>query len=327
MATTSALKSLRDRLSSPVQNNQFSLAGENINSCISSYLLHKKNITRSRKLLICRVRDIINELNSDIEPIRIDEDFNEDFIFYMIDDNEGVGLRPNTAEGYLRALIAVLTWAGKHGAELSDSYEKVPNIPYEPKRICPTLSEINHIYFFDIDTLPYRKDCKDTLKKVRDTYVLNAICYGLRYSDIKRIDENCFKGDELTMLQQKTGRVVHNDGTMVLSKQIKRELLAKYPNMEAPYRGSIGNYNCYLKKLLQHMHGSFDKIEVFEYKIGNHVYHVEKPRWKCFASHSSRRGYITNNLRVYKQNITDVQHAVGHSSSNMTDKYIVLDNE
>lgn len=329
MATTSALKSLRDRLDSPTRANTFTLAGQNIDFCFSAYILHHKNIVHKRKVGFNRVREILYGLEPNIAPYQFDEEFNSDLMFYLIEskENGGIGLKPLSAEEYMRIIIAVLTWAGKHGAELSDSYEKIPNIPYEPHRICPTMAEICHIYFFDLNAVKMRSDHRTTLEKVRDTYVLNAVCYGLRYSDLKRIDKSCFKGDQLTIVQQKTGRVVKNDGTMVLYEQIKRELLAKYPNMESPYRGNISNFDKYIKELLSMMGGSFDKIEVIEYRCGNHLYHEEKPRWKCFASHSARRGYITNNLRVRKQDLTDIQHAVGHKSSSMTENYIVLDNE
>lgn len=266
METTSPKKTLCERLSSPIRDNQFTLVGQNINNCFSAFILHKKNIPHKRKVNICRVRDILSQLNDNILPIQIDEEFNSDFISYMIDDKEGIGVKPSTALEYMHILISVLTWSGKHGAELSDSYECLPRLPYEPHRICPTMEEICHIYFFDLNSVKMRNDLRTTLEKVRDTYVLNCICYGLRYSDLKRMDTTCFDGDRLKMVQQKTGRVVKNNGSLVLYTQMKNELLAKYPDMAAPYRGHVSNFDKYLKRLLSMMGGSFDKIEVIEYR-------------------------------------------------------------
>lgn len=305
------------------RHNTINLQGKSTQQCAATFLLSSRYITDNKREQLKVVINFLNTINPNFPTYKFDRYFNQQLYMYMVEHLE---FRPSSAVTYLHNLISMLHWSGRHGAELSDTYDFVPQPAYEPHRMCLTMAELAQLYYFDINTTSYRADKKRTLELVRDTFLMNAIGFGLRYSDLSRLDNSAFIGNEngFSMLQQKTGIKVTNKLDMVLFKRMFNDLQAKYPNHEIPYRGDISNYNHHLKDICKHLHKTFDDIEVIEYKVGDKIKRIERPRWKCMSSHVARRTFITQNILVMKNRIIDIQHAVGHKFATTTEGYIVF---
>lgn len=314
------LSEFRELLDKDTRNDSISLSGKSISECASVYILTHKYISDSKLSELRCICSMLATLSDNIPTYKFSYEFNEQFVLYMVIERK---LKPSSAIGYITSIVGLLKWASRHNADLSSTYDHIPQIPYEPHRISLSMQEVAQLYYFDIDTLPYRKDSKANLASVRDMFVMNCIGLGLRYSDLSRINESCFHDGKLVMVQQKTGRKVVNNLNMVLYQRMFTDLLIKYPNHHAPFNGDINTYNKRLKKLCSHLHGTFDDVEVIEYKIAGQIVREEKPRWHCISSHVARRTFITNNILILGHSVVDVQHAVGHAQSSTTDKYIV----
>lgn len=314
------LDSFRESIGRDTRTDTISLWGKSVSECVAAYMMTHKHVTKNKVCELRNIQKMLSGLSSNIPTYKFSYDFNEQLVLYMILER---GFKPSSAIEYMTSIIGLLKWASRHNAELSATYDHMPKIAYEPHRVCLSMQEVAAIYYYDVNLLPYRKDSRDKIGEARDMFVMNCIGFGLRYSDLSRLDESCFRDGKLEMIQQKTGRKVVNELDMVLYKRMFADLQAKYPNHEMPFRGWVGSYNSRLKMLCEHLHGTFDDVEVIEYKIADKIVRDEKPRWKCISSHVARRTYITNNVLTLRHSVVDVQHAVGHAQSSTTDKYIV----
>lgn len=87
---------------------------------------------------------------------------------------------------------------------LSRTYNDFEVPRYFKSRVALTPEEICHVAHFDISKLERRPQYRQTLEKVRDTFVL--LCnLGQRYSDIVRISPENSERNIFRIIQKKTG--------------------------------------------------------------------------------------------------------------------------
>lgn len=275
------------------------------------------NIFRNYASLRKRIRDIQHDFQCTIMPEQVNDAFWNHFVAYCIND---AGQAPSSTATYCSQLLSVLSWASRHRARISPTFDEVKHISYTTQMVSLTADEVSHIYHFDISTINCRPQHRRNLEKVRDMFVLSC-CLGQRHSDMVRIDKGCFDRHFFVILQQKTGNQARVDlERMSVDARMVTTILEKY-DYKAPYTADIANYDRYLHELLQHIGGSFNDEIKKEERILGVVKTTYTPKYKLVASHTARRTFATiNTLRGYSQE--DIRRATGHKSISAFEGYL-----
>lgn len=250
-------------------------------------------------------------------PIQVTDIFWEYFISFC----QMRGLRSSSINTICNQLRGVLNWAVKHNAKVSSTYTDFRISRVRNQELALTADEVSRITYFDIDRFyaDKRRDYRDTMRKVRDMFVLSC-GLGQRHSDMIRIDATCFERNLFRTTQQKTGNlaVVDIDKYAVEPKIIYR-ILERY-NYNAPYTASIGNYNHMLHILMRDI-GFCELIRIEDREKGGNLVVRTEPKWKLITSHTARRTFATVNvLRGY--NIHAIKKATGHTDLRSLDRYV-----
>ncbi len=234
------------------------------------------------------------------------------------------GLKNSTIETMCNSLRSILNWAVKYNATVSPTYRDVCVPAVRNQEIALTADEVSRVAYFDVDLFyaNKRKDYRDTMRRVRDMFVLSCNLFQ-RHSDMVRIEPSCFDRNKFRITQQKTGNlaVVNIDKYAIDAKTTYR-ILEAY-GYEAPYKAGIGNYNWHLHQLMKDV-GLDDMVRIEERRNG--VLVVENvPKWKLISSHTARRTAITVNV-LRGNNIHGIKKCSGHSDLRVFDNYIRDDN-
>lgn len=148
-------------------------------------------------------------------------------------------------------------------------------------------------------------------KNIREEYVRDMfiICsfVGCRHSDALTLTESNFSGDTLQYVSVKTK--IH---VVVPLKPIVREYIAKQPKIEI----DDTTYNRIIRNICRKC-GIIDKVKVF--KAGKEM---EGEKWQYVSSHTARRS-CASNLYLKGLDLYTISRFLGHSSADMTSKYIV----
>ena len=297
--------------------------------CIDSYCKNKRGGTRaairSYSQLKKHLMEIQQEDGIELKPIVVCDMFWNQFHAYLLSK----GLAPNTVEHVSSKLHAVLEWAAKYGARVSPTLgnyhiSSTSKAPYARPKISLTLDEVSRITYFDIDNLTqFRQQYRNTLKKVRDQFVL-ACFLGQRYSDVKRIDPDCFSSDVFTIVQQKTGnKAVVDIKKIAAYPSVVRHILERY-NYSAPYPHEINGYNKHLHTLFRL--AGFNEEVRHEYKCRGKIVQKTFKKWQLISSHTARRTMITNAVQRGLHN-EEVRRASGHKSEAAFSNYLCWNNE
>ena len=222
-----------------------------------------------------------------------------------------------------------MKWAALHGAQLSSDIDNYKIRPCDSKpKITLTEDEISRIAWFDINTIPVRKQHKATLTKVRDHFVLSCFL-GQRYSDMIRLTEKNFQGaakDSFKSIQKKTSNQAYLSFHKLYGEYPRplRKILENY-DFQAPFTGHLSNYNNYLHSLCKYI--GFDEEIKFEYvdkrkKVVTKTY----KKYELISSHTARRSFVTNAIKR-NVNVEFVKQASGHISDSSFRKYVILGEE
>lgn len=315
----------RDFLKNPFQTLIIDLSKATLLEAIESLINIKKKLSpyygKHYSCLKHHLNNIQTEFKCTLMPSHITDVFWYNFIPYLISK----GLSLSTIKTVCSQLKTAVQWAGKHQAIISDSYDVIKMPPYCHQQIALTADEVSHIYHFDVSTICRRKQYIKKMEKVKDMFVLSCNL-GQRYSDMIRIDKDCFNRNIFTILQQKTGTQVQlNIDKMSLDRNTTYNILEKY-KFRAPVATDISCYNKYLKQLLQYIGQEFLCFIKRETKINGYVKADYYPKWKLICSHTSRRTFITNNvLRGYRP--LEIMRASGHKTYSSFEKYLCYFNE
>ena len=243
---------------------------------------------------------------------------------YFISFCQDRGLRASTINTMCQQLRSILNWAVKYNAPVSPTYADFSVPKARNQEVALTADEVSRIAYFDIDRFyaDKRKDFRDTMRRVRDHFVLSCNLFQ-RYSDMVRISPECFERSTFRITQQKTGNVaVVNIDKYAIDAKTTYRILEEY-GYEAPYKSEISNYNHKLHLLMKDV-GLDDLVRIEERRNGRMV--VENvPKWKLISSHTARRTAITVNV-LRGHNIHGVKKCSGHSDLRIFDNYIRDDN-
>lgn len=312
------------------------LSGYNVIDCIKKMCEIKgtnhPKIRKNYAMAIYQLKKLEKEFHCSVDPIIINSMFWNMFIQYMADR----GLKYSTIATVKAQILSSLNWASKYSVKLSPSYNEVEVPKYVPLKVALTADEVSHIYHFKVSecrvwngaTGKYHKMNAtkiDTLTRVRDMFVL-ACNLGQRYSDMVRINKDCFRNGTFSIVQQKTGNRCRVDlETMTIDKRTTYEILQKHDYLP-PYDGDISNFNKYIKQLLQLIGGCFTEDMKCENKLSGVIIPEVKKKYKLISSHTARRTFATiNTMRnIPRQKIL---RATGHNTETSFIKYICYDEE
>lgn len=274
------------------------------------------NYAKSLGGLIHNLKELERQYNITLAPVQITDVFWGYFISFCFSR----GLRSTTVETMCNQLRSVLCWAGKYNATISPTYDSFRIPAAHPFAIALTADEVSRIAYFDVDRFyaNRRKDYRETIKRIRDLFVLSCSLFQ-RYGDMIKIEPSNFDRSIFTITQQKTGnRAIVNIDRFAIDPKTTYRILEQY-GYRAPYRGSIGNFNFYLHLLMRDI-GFTDNIRVEEKQGGNIVVNYV-PKWKLISSHTARRTAITINV-LRGHNIHDVKRCSGHTDFRIFGDYI-----
>lgn len=160
----------------------------------------------------------------------------------------------------------------------------------------------------NLDLVNYPK-----LMRVRDLFIFQAWT-GLRYSDLKNINQSNIQDGYLRIRQEKTGEMV----TLPLF-QITENILIKY-NYDLPRVPSNQKMNNYLKEICQRI--PLLNIEVTK-KItkGGKRLEMKVKKYEMISTHTARRSFATN---LYKMNAStsSIMKLTGHKTEDIFFQYI-----
>lgn len=214
-------------------------------------------------------------------------------------------------------LRSALSWASRHRAVISPSYDVIDLPSFRHQQIALTPDDVSRIYHFDVQSIPKRKQYIRHIEKIRDMFVLSCNL-GQRYSDLVRIDKTSFEFNRFSIVQQKTGtKAVVDIDKFCIDRKMVYEILHKY-DYQAPFPGDISSYNKYLKYLMEAV-GFTEEIKR-ECKIAGLIKTERIPKYKLIGSHTGRRTFITINL-LRGIPLHEIMRASGHTSYSSFQKY------
>lgn len=295
------------------------LSNSTLLECVEQYILNreksKPNIRRQYSQVKIHISNIEKLNNIKIYPIVIGDLFWSNFQNHLLSLN----LSTNTVNNICTKICAVLRWSAKYGAKISptlDSYQ----MQTSPKKPMISLSQddVSRITYFNIDDLPLAPQRKRTLCRIRDQFVLGCFL-GQRYSDLKRIDPDCFHDSIFEIVQQKTGnRAVVDIKKITAYPKVVQQILKKY-KYKAPYPYNISGYNKGIHQLFR-LAGFTDEIK-YEFKVQGNIITKSYKFYELVSSHTARRTMITNCIQR-GLHTEQVRRASGHTSESAFAKYV-----
>lgn len=244
---------------------------------------------------------------------------NDIFWCYFIPFLQEKGLSLSTIRHTCISIKTAIAWSAMYGARISPSYNLLKIPDFRNQQIALTPDEVSRIYHFDLSTINRRPQHLRRFDRVRDMFVLSCNL-GQRYSDMIRINADCFDESNIFRIRQKKtnnlARVEIN--RMAIDKKTVYEILKKY-NYNAPTNVDLSGFAKTLKELMRYI--GFTEEVRRETKIGGLIKTELIPKWKLICSHTARRTFITVNiLRGY--NIMEIRRASGHASQSTFERYL-----
>ena len=120
-------------------------------------------------------------------PVQITDIFWHHFTHHLQEQ----GLSISSIKTLCSQLRSALSWASKHRAIISPSYDVIELPAYRHQQIALTPDDVSRIYHFDVTSIPKRKQYIRHIEKIRDMFVLSCNL-GQRYSDMIRVDKSSF---------------------------------------------------------------------------------------------------------------------------------------
>ena len=306
-------KSLRDPF---VINLEGCSLQEVILACIKAKTRLHPNYRESLGGLIHNITILEEQYRVTLQPVQVTDIFWGYFISFC----QGRGLKNSSIGTMCNQLRSILNWAVKYNATVSPTYSDIQLPKKRITEIALSPDDVSRITYFDIDRFysKKRKDYRRVMTEVRDMFVLSCNLFQ-RHSDMVRINESCFDRNIFNITQQKTGNlaVVNIDKYSIDSKTTYR-ILEKY-NYEAPYKGSIGNYNYKLHELMRDI-GFTETVRIEEKRNGKLIVETV-PKWKMVTSHTARRTAITIGV-LRGLNIHNLKQCSGHTDLRVFDHYV-----
>lgn len=289
---------------------------EVIRACAKAKSKLHPNYTDTTSCLINNITLLEEEYHIKLQPVQVTDIFWGYFITFC----QNRGLKLSTISTICSQLKSILNWAVKYNVSVSPTFTDIIIPKTINNKIALTSDEVSRITYFDVQRFykDRRKDFRDTMERVRDMFVLSCNLYQ-RYSDMIRINSDCFSRNIFKIIQQKTGNlaVVNIDRYAIDAKTTYR-ILEKY-NYEPPYKATIGNYNYKLHQLMRDI-GFCDNVR-YEERINGKLIVYNKPKYELISSHTARRTAITINV-LRGNNIHAIKRCSGHVDLKIFDEYV-----
>lgn len=266
--------------------------------------------------LLHNIRTLESEYRVTIRPIQVTDIFWGHFIAFC----QNRGLKCSSIGTMCNQLKAILSWATKYNVTVAPTYADVDPPKSANQEIALTADDVSRITYFDIDLFyaDRRKDFRETMRAVRDMFIL-SVCLYQRHSDMIRISPECFDRNTFHITQQKTGNLaVVNIDKFSVNPKVAYRLLEKY-NYTAPYKAEIGNYNSKLHELMRDI-GFNDQVRVEE-RVDGKLVTTTVPKWKMITSHTARRTAITIGV-LRGHNVHSLRKCSGHNDLRIFDGYV-----
>lgn len=220
------------------------------------------------------------------------------FVDYMFTS----GIAKNSVRTFCAKFKSVLT-AYNEEVTLPKDYDKILQIRRDA-------SQHTYLTPSDIEKLRRYIPLTEKEKVVKNRFLLGCVT-GARHSDYEKFTQNNISGGELKYLSIKT----HTDTSVPLSP-LTIALITE--NEEKGYNNIVisdSYFNRALRKMCRAA-GICDKETLYNYG----KFRTEE-KWKFVSSHTARRSFATN---LYKAgvDIYTISRLCGHSSIEMTRKYI-----
>ena len=276
------------------------------------YPKYGKNISS----LVFNINKLEEQYHITLMPVQVTDIFWGYFVSFC----QQRELKASTITTMCWQLRSILNWASKYNATISPTYNDFTPPKTLNQEIALSADDVSRIAYFDIDLFysDRRKDYRETMKKVRDMFVLSCNL-AQRHSDMVRIDKSCFSRNIFTITQQKTGnRAIVNIDTDSIDAKTTYRILEKY-NHKAPFAGCLRNYNNKLHELMRDI-GFTEEIRL-ENRSGGKLITETVPKWKLIASHTARRTFATVNV-MRGHNIHTIKRCTGHTDLRVLEKYV-----
>lgn len=169
----------------------------------------------------------------------------------------------------------------------------------------------------EIENIKALEFAPDSLKgKVRNLFIFNCYC-GLRYSDLRRLDENRFAKDKSNQLYLKI-RMKKVDEIVMFPILKSAEDIMKIYNYKLPAVVEP-KYNIEIKKICQ-MAG-INGLETKRETRGGCKIILTMPKYEMVASHTARRSFATN---FFEDNVplTELMAVTGHTTEAAFKNYV-----
>lgn len=210
----------------------------------------------------------------------------------------------NSIGSLIKALKTILNEATIKGINTTLIYKspKFKAVSEDSEQVYLTLKELDRIRNL---TLTGTKD------KVRDLFLIGAYT-GLRFSDFSRIDETAIQGENIKIIQAKTGK-----GVTIPIHPIVSAIWYKYGGNLPTI--SIQKFNIHIKEIAQ--------LAEIEEEITTHITKGGKritettPKYLLISSHTARRSFATN---LYKSGYPAlaIMQITGHKTEKAFLRYI-----
>ena len=290
---------------------------EVIRACAKAKSKIRPKYPKTLSALVYNLKALQAEYGVTLYPVQVTDVFWGYFVSFMQDR----GLRASSIANLCTRLRSVLNWAVKYNATVSPTYSDILIPSTHHQGVALNADEVSRITYFDVERFyrGRRRDFRDTMNNIRNLFVLSCNL-GQRYSDCVRIEPTCFERNIFSIVQQKTGnRAVVNIDKLAIEPKTTYRILEQY-GYNAPFKGTIGNYNFYLHQLMKDI-GLTDMVREEE-KIGGKIVTRVVPKYERISSHVGRRSFVSINV-LRGRNIMDIRRATAHTDTRAFQGYVV----
>ena len=236
---------------------------------------------------------------------KMDISFYERFIDYL---NNDAGLYNTSAEKVVKCLKTFLNYTFEKGLHNNLTFKKF-------KGLKDNNEEIIALSIEELGKIEKLKNLDSYLKKCRDLFLI--LCYtGVRFSDLKKINNTRIKDGFLNIITQKT-----KDSIKIPIHTRLANLLEEYTVKGIIELPLISNpqLNAGLKDI-----GKLAELNENCFKVrykGGKAYEFEKSKWELLTTHTGRRTFTTLSLFLGMDS-ESVKKITGHKSDKTFKKYV-----
>ena len=261
----------------------------------------KKSYVSNYKTLIYHLYIFCNEHKVELFTNSINEEFLDDFIFYL----ESRNLKKTYVKMILELTKAMVRKAAIYGYAVDATYDDVSIDAEDIPSIYLTQNEIARIYYF--------KGLTKKQEKIKDLFVIG--CYtALRYSDLSELSKDNIQNGFINKITKK-----NNTKVVIPIHDFVYEILDKY-NGEFPNGVSVQHFNRYIKLICKKI--GFNEPVKITYTKGGNIITETKEKWELISTHTARRSGATNLFKTGRMGLREIMRLTGHTTEKSFMRYV-----